>query len=160
MWSRHCKPAPKPIKKVEEAIALQRHAIAALLGQGPDRGLALERPTVQLSSSFGLPAKAHADLLGHRPDITAARWRAEAAASRVGMAQADYYPNVNLSAFIGTQALGVQQLRPSGFDGRAAGPRLPTLFLPLDDSTVNGHGAQVIPGGGSQLQRHRVTRFP
>lgn len=51
---------------VEEAIALQRHAIAALLGQGPDRGLAVERPTVQLARSFGLPAKAGLDLLGHR----------------------------------------------------------------------------------------------
>ena len=113
---------------VEEAIALQRHAIAALLGKGPDRGLAVERPTVQLASSFGLPTQASADLLGHRPDITAARWRAEAAASRVGMAQADYYPNVNLSAYVGTQALGLNNLGQSGSDVGGVGP---ALYLPL-----------------------------
>ena len=113
---------------IEESIALQRNALAALLGKGPDRGLAIERPTVQLASSFGLPSNAGIDLLGHRPDITAARWRAEAAASRIGMAQADYYPNVNLTAFIGTQSLGLDNLGKSGSDAGSIGP---ALYLPL-----------------------------
>ena len=113
---------------VDESIALQRNALAALLGKGPDRGLAIERPTVQLASSFGLPSNASIDLLGHRPDITAARWRAEAAASRIGMAQADYYPNINLTAFIGSQSLGLDNLGKSGSDVGGIGP---ALYLPL-----------------------------
>lgn len=44
------------------------------------------------------------------------------------MAQADNYPNVNLSAFIGSQALGLNNLGQSGSEVGGVGP---ALYLPL-----------------------------
>src|SRR5262245_10075619 len=40
---------------LEEQLGLQRNRIAALMGAGPDRGLTIARPTVDLAQSFALP---------------------------------------------------------------------------------------------------------
>ncbi len=113
---------------INESIALQKNAIAALIGQGPDRALTIQEPMIQLNARYGLPQDAGVGLLGHRADITAARWRAEAAAERVGIAEAMYYPDLSISAFIGFQAFGLNDLFESGNDAGAIGP---ALYLPL-----------------------------
>ncbi|PZQ20243.1 MAG: multidrug transporter [Sphingopyxis macrogoltabida] len=97
----------------EEAIALTRNRLAALLGAGPDRGLAIGRPAL-VSPAPGLPSQAGIDLVGRRPDIVAARLRAEAAARRIDVARADFYPNINLSALVGLQSLGLSNLFKTG----------------------------------------------
>ncbi len=116
---------------LDESIAQTRNALAALVGAGPDRGLSIERPSAAAPQAFGLPATLAADLVGRRPDIVAARWRAEAAFARIGEARAAFYPNVNLTAFIGAQALGIENLTESGSDVGQIGP---ALSLPIFDS--------------------------
>lgn len=101
------------IAQIEEAIALTRHRLAALVGAGPDRGAAITRPTLATPAS-GLPADAGIALVGRRPDIVAARLRAEAAAKRIDVARADYYPNISLSALVGFQSLGLGNLFDAG----------------------------------------------
>jgi outer membrane protein TolC len=59
----------------DESIQLQKNAIAALLGDGPDRALSIQRPAIHLDESFNLPANTGINILGHRPDISAARAR-------------------------------------------------------------------------------------
>lgn len=86
---------------IEESIALTRNRLAALIGAGPDRGLAIPRPGGANVRTFGLPPQLQANLVGRRPDIVAARLRAEAAASRIKQAKTGYYPDVNLSAMAG-----------------------------------------------------------
>ncbi|TCJ12751.1 efflux transporter outer membrane subunit [Parasulfuritortus cantonensis] len=113
---------------LDEQIGLQRNRLAALLGAGPDRGRRIARPTVALAGADGLPANLAADLLGRRPDIVAARLRVEALSHRVEEKKAAFYPNVNLSAFIGLQALGLDRLTRSGSDVGAVGP---ALSLPI-----------------------------
>jgi outer membrane protein TolC len=54
-----------------------------------------------------LPEHLAADLIARRADVTAARWRATAAAKRVHAAWADFYPNINLTASYGGQSLGL-----------------------------------------------------
>ncbi|MEZ5891392.1 MAG: hypothetical protein R3D52_14795 [Xanthobacteraceae bacterium] len=66
-----------------EAIALTRNRLAALIGAGPDRGRTIARPALA-APSLALPPQAGIDLVGRRPDIVAARLRAEAAAKRIG----------------------------------------------------------------------------
>jgi NodT family efflux transporter outer membrane factor (OMF) lipoprotein len=95
--------------------------LAALAGAGPDLGLALKRPAATSRAAFGLPPNLQADLLGRRPDLQAARLRAEAAAKRIDVARAGFYPNVNLAAFIGVQSLGLNNLTKSGSDIGQAG---------------------------------------
>ena len=76
---------------LEERIGLQTNAIAALVGAGPDRGLAITRPTAQFTGSQGLPSNLTLELLGRRPDIIAARLRTEAAARRIDEKKAGFY---------------------------------------------------------------------
>lgn len=113
---------------LEEQIQLTKNRLAALLGAGPDRALAIARPTIVFARDFSLPATLSADLIGRRPDLVAARARAESAAKRIHVYRAQFYPNVNLSAFIGVQALGVDLLRESGSDTGSVGP---AITLPI-----------------------------
>ncbi|MEA3003944.1 MAG: hypothetical protein QOH81_2732 [Sphingomonadales bacterium] len=119
------------IAAIDESIGLVRDQLAALAGAGPDRGLDIARPTAQGPRPFGLPGNLAADLIGRRPDIVAARWRAEAATQRVGIARAAFYPNVNLTAFIGFQALGLGNLFKAGSDVGSVGP---AISLPIFDA--------------------------
>jgi NodT family efflux transporter outer membrane factor (OMF) lipoprotein len=91
-------------------IDTTRNAIAALVGVGPDRGLDLQPPQLTAPANIVLPSTLPVDLLGRRPDVTAARWRVEAAARGVAASEAAFYPNVNLVAFAGLQAVGLSKL--------------------------------------------------
>lgn len=113
---------------IDERIALQKNAIAALVGAGPDRGLAITRPSINCANSTALPANVPLDLIGRRPDIVAARLRAEAAAHRVDQQKAGFYPSVNLMAFAGVQSLGIGNLTKSGSDIGGIGP---AVTLPI-----------------------------
>ena len=113
---------------LDEQIAQTRNRLAALLGAGPDRGLTITRPAPAALKPFGLPTNLAADLIGRRPDVVAARWRAEASSRKIDQAKAAFYPNVNLAAFIGVQALHLDQVFNSGSDIGSAGP---ALSLPI-----------------------------
>lgn len=107
---------------LDESIGLVRNQLAALIGAGPDRGLTIERPKTALLHDFGLPANLALDLIGRRPDIVSARFRAEAAARRVKVARADFYPNLNIVGLIGVQSLGIGNLTNNGSDYGRVGP--------------------------------------
>lgn len=119
------------ISASDEAIALVRNRLAALLGAGPDRGLSIARPAAPDLARLGLPANLASDLLGRRPDIVAAKWRAEAASQRVDVAHAQFYPSVNLLAFIGLDALGLRNIANDGADTGSAGA---AISLPIFDA--------------------------
>jgi NodT family efflux transporter outer membrane factor (OMF) lipoprotein len=53
-----------------------------------------------------LPSTLPAELLGRRPDLIAQRARVEAAQKDIASAKAEFYPNVNLMAFVGLQSFG------------------------------------------------------
>lgn len=116
------------VATLEEQRALQQNALAALVGAGPDRGLEIQRPGVDLSAARGLPPELALELLGRRPDIVAARLRAEAAAKRIEQRKADFYPNVNLLAFVGVHSLGLNMLTKSGSMVGSFGP---AISLPI-----------------------------
>ena len=116
------------LSALDEQIALTRNRLAALLGDGPDRGLAIARPPAATLRPLGLPPTLAADLVGRRPDVAAARWRAEAAASRIKEAKASFYPNVNLAGFVGFQSLKLNRLFADGSDVGSIGP---AVSLPI-----------------------------
>ena len=113
---------------IDERIGLEKNAIAAHAGAGPDRALAIGRPTAGFAPAEGLPPNLALNLLGRRPDIVAARLRVEAAAHRIDEQKAGFYPSVNLLAFAGVQSLGIANLTKSGSDLGAAGP---AISLPI-----------------------------
>ncbi len=67
------------IAQLHERIALARNQLAALAGAGPDRGLAIARPSAAALTPVSIPSAIPAELLGRRPDLVAQRWRVEAA---------------------------------------------------------------------------------
>jgi NodT family efflux transporter outer membrane factor (OMF) lipoprotein len=120
--------AAQELASLDEQIGLARNRLAALAGQGPDRGLALVQPAGAIAAGFGLPPDVAVDLIGRRPDVQAARLRAEAAGQRIKVARAGFYPNVNLAAFFGRQALGLDLLKQPGSQIGQAGL---ALSLPI-----------------------------
>lgn len=104
-------PAAKgDVDRLDLQIEQTRHQLAALLGQGPDRGLDIARPATPALRPLGLPPDLAVDLIGRRPDIVAARMRAEAAAQREKEAKLDFYPNVSLTGYYGAQSLDIGSL--------------------------------------------------
>lgn len=94
------------VDDIEESIALDKNRLAALAGKGPGAGDAITRPTLSLGEPQGLPSTLPADLIGHRPDVVAARWTVAAQARDIDVAKADFYPDINLLASIGGYAAG------------------------------------------------------
>jgi NodT family efflux transporter outer membrane factor (OMF) lipoprotein len=117
------------IAQLEEEIALGRNLLAALLGQGPDRGLAIARPRMQ-GELPALPSALPSDLLGRRPDVVAQRWRVEAARRDIDAAKGQFYPSINLSALVGVQSITFSKLLTRGSEIPTFGP---ALRLPLFD---------------------------
>jgi len=115
------------IAATDEAIMLDKHALAALVGAGPDRGLTVDRPQIALQAQ-GVPIDASINLIGRRPDIAAARTRVEASAERIKEARAAFYPNINIGALIGFQSLGLGSLFNSGSQFASVSP---AVTLPL-----------------------------
>ncbi len=124
------------LAKVDQRrIAIQRdldvHAIAALAGQGAALYPTIVRPTPDLDAALPLPDSLPADLVSRRPDILAARARVDAAAKGREAAHADFYPNINLAAFAGFQAIGLANL--IGGDSFTMGIG-PAIHLPIFDA--------------------------
>jgi len=113
---------------IDEQIRMQRNRLSALIGAGPDRGLTIERPKVNLKRVFGIPAELAANLLGRRPDIVAARHAVEAQLHQIDQKKAEFYPNVNLVAFTGFNSLEIGRLTQGGSEIYGVGP---AISLPI-----------------------------
>lgn len=133
----------------QEAQALTRNQLAALLGKGPDRGRRITAAPLPATADATLPGQLPLGLLGRRPDIVAARWRVEAAQGNIAGARAQFYPNINLVAFAGFSSLGLSNLLAGGSEIAGLGP---AVRLPLFESgalraqlrdRVAGHEAAV-----------------
>jgi NodT family efflux transporter outer membrane factor (OMF) lipoprotein len=119
------------IAQLQEIIGLTRNQIAALLGQGPDRGLAITRPAANTLAAAEIPSTLPAALLGRRPDIVAQRWRVEAAGKDIDVAKAQFYPNVSLIAFAGLQSIGLPGFLDAASRTFGVGP---ALTVPIFDA--------------------------
>jgi NodT family efflux transporter outer membrane factor (OMF) lipoprotein len=120
----------RQIEALDEAIELDRNQLAALMGRGPGAGASLTRPALALDAPVGLPSQLPAELIGHRPDVVAARWAVAGAARGVDVAHAAFYPNINLLASLGGFAAGgpLFQFLHAANGGWTAGP---ALSLPI-----------------------------
>lgn len=118
--------ARQQIEALDEQIAIAQHALDALVAR-PDATKALTPPSLVSLHAVALQPTIPADLLGRRADIAAARWRVEAATGDVAGAKTLFYPNVNLTAFVGLQSLGFDNLLKSNSAQWGVGPavRLP-----------------------------------
>lgn len=122
--------AEQQMQATEHEIETTRNALAALLGKGPDRGRDIARPAVLSAASPTIPSVLPSELLGHRPDVVAARWRVEAAQRGIDASKAAFYPTINLSAMAGLAAGNVGDLFGSDALLLQGGP---AISLPIFD---------------------------
>ncbi|GLQ97872.1 efflux transporter outer membrane subunit [Dyella mobilis] len=92
--------------QADRAIDAARSALSVLLGKGPDRGLDIARPQLLPPGALTVPANVPVDVVGHRADLVAARWRVEAAGKEIKSAKTQFLPDVNIGAMLGLINLG------------------------------------------------------
>ena len=115
----------------EANVELAVHRLAALTGRGAEAYADIQRPKIDLTTTLVLPDQLPIDLLQRRADVLAARARVDASISAQDAAKAAFYPDINLSAFAGFAAIGLDNLFAS--DDRVYGGG-PTFHLPLFDA--------------------------
>ena len=118
-------------RTAEAEIARDVHLLAALSGQGAARYGEIQRPGLQMDTVLSVPNALPVDLLSRRPDVLAARSRVSSARAGLAAAKADFYPNINLVAFAGTAAIGLDNLFHSESAALGVGP---ALHLPVFDA--------------------------
>ncbi|MDR3514806.1 MAG: efflux transporter outer membrane subunit [Azospirillaceae bacterium] len=119
------------ISASEERVALLQQQLAVLVGAGPDRGATIGRPRLLVAHDLALPATLPAELIGRRPDIVAQRWRIEAAVRTIDATKATFYPNINLSASLGLQSVGIDKFFMASSTLATIGP---AITLPVFDA--------------------------
>lgn len=116
------------ISDVKKKLLIDEYVLKALLGESPDVDLALREKALTLSKKISLPSHIGADLLSRRADLTAMIWHVESAAKHIGVAKADFFPNINLSVIGGIESLSFPNLFTWG---SKTGSLAPAIHLPL-----------------------------
>jgi multidrug efflux system outer membrane protein len=94
---------------LEGSAKLHVVALAALVGQSiADLPPLAPKPLPAFPGA--LPDNVKIDLIARRADITASRWRVEAAERNLAGARADFFPDVTVNALAGLQSIDVGRL--------------------------------------------------
>lgn len=117
------------IEALAEQAQRERQALAELCGLGP-QALHTLQPRLATLQPLAVPHALPADLLGRRADLVAQRWRVQAALRDEDRARAQFYPDINLVAFVGLSSLGLDRLIDAGARTAGVGP---ALRLPVFD---------------------------
>ncbi|MDP9089034.1 MAG: efflux transporter outer membrane subunit [Pseudomonadota bacterium] len=118
------------IATLEGSSRLRVVALAALVGRSIDELPPLV-PKPLPSFPGNLPDNVRIDLIARRADITASRWRIEAAEKSLASARAEFFPDVTVNALLGLSSLDVGKLLEYGSrvpQGSAA------IHLPIFDA--------------------------
>ncbi len=118
--------AAASIPDLERQIEQQENFISILLGNNP-QGIARGRKLVDQPHALEVPAGLPSSLLERRPDIRQAEQQLIAANAQIGVAKADYFPQIALTATAGYQSSALTSLfaGPAGlwtFGGSAVQP--------------------------------------
>jgi NodT family efflux transporter outer membrane factor (OMF) lipoprotein len=96
--------------QAQKAVELWRHQLAVLIGQGPSYGDQLSPPHLNTNAIVNTPQRIPSDLVARRPDLQGLLSQIEASKEDLKASRLDYLPSFNLSANIGFQAFGLNQL--------------------------------------------------
>jgi NodT family efflux transporter outer membrane factor (OMF) lipoprotein len=99
------------IPPLRTALEAQLNRLDVLMGAQPGTYASeLAKPADIPSAPAFPPGQNASDLLRRRPDVIAAERRLAAANSRIGVAIAEYYPKISLSALLGFESLSASHL--------------------------------------------------
>lgn len=134
--------AETTLPPLEKALAQQRDLLATLTGRLPNVQLAERFQLADLKLPRELPLSLPSMLVEQRPDVRAAESNLHSASALVGVATANQFPQITLSAGVNSQSL-----------------TLGTLFGPgLTGSTVGVSILQTLLDGGALAARKRAAQ--
>lgn len=133
--------AAATIPILEAQIEQQENFISILLGKNPE-AIARGRKLIEQPHALEVPAGLPSSLLERRPDIRQAEQQLIAANAQIGVAKADYFPRISLTAAGGYQSSALTNL----FTGPAA------LW------SIAGSAVQPVFEGGRIRNRVRFAR--
>jgi len=96
------------IPVIRKSIAQQENALSVLLGRNPGpipRGKTIDQLALPL-----VPAGLPSDLLARRPDIRQAEQNLISANAQIGVAKAQYFPNISLTGLFGWSSSEIDRL--------------------------------------------------
>lgn len=91
-------------------LKLQKNTLITLMGRNPATDLKIKASWDVPNRPFELPDKIGLGLLARRPDLMSQVWSVYSATRNVGVAVAEFLPDVTLNAFGGTDAIKFQDL--------------------------------------------------
>jgi multidrug efflux system outer membrane protein len=119
--------AAATVPDVERRIVQTENGLNVLLGRNPGpvtRGSPLDGQRLPPEVPPGLPSA----LLERRPDIRQAEQTLVAANARIGVAKAEYFPQISLTGLFGVESVSLSDLFTAGSRFWAVGP---TMTVPL-----------------------------
>jgi multidrug efflux system outer membrane protein len=105
--------AREQLATLEGSAKLRVVVLAALVGRSISE-LPPLTPKPLPSFPGALPDNVKIDLIARRADITASRWRVEAAEKSLASARADFFPDITVNALLGVSSLDVGKLLEYG----------------------------------------------
>ncbi|HEX4195983.1 MAG TPA: efflux transporter outer membrane subunit [Caulobacteraceae bacterium] len=100
---------------LEQQLSMAKHALAVLIGQAPGDWSPPDFELTALTLPGQLPVSLPSELVHQRPDILAAEAQLHAASAQIGIATAQLYPNITLSAGVSASSLnGGALFSPAG----------------------------------------------
>jgi len=93
------------IPQLKNGLAKQQHVLALLIGQAPNSHQVPQFTLADFTLPQELPVLIPSELLEQRPDILASEALLRSANAKYGLSVSRMYPQLNLSANIGSQAL-------------------------------------------------------
>jgi multidrug efflux system outer membrane protein len=122
--------AREQIAALEGSAQLRIVALAALAGRSVGELPPLTRKPLPAFPAL-LPDNVKIDLMARRADITASRWRVEAAERTLDSVRADFYPDVTINALAGLSSIDIGKLLEYGSRVPQAGA---AIHLPIFDA--------------------------
>jgi NodT family efflux transporter outer membrane factor (OMF) lipoprotein len=134
--------AQATLPPLQKALAQQRNLLVTLTGRLPSVALAERFELSDLTLPPDLPLSLPSSLVEQRPDIRAAEANLHSASAQVGVAIANQFPQITLSAGFNTAAGAIDQ-----------------LFLPgLGGSVIGGSILQTVLDGGALAAKKKAAQ--
>lgn len=136
-------------------LATARHAVALLAGQAPGAWAPPDFEMAEFKLSGPVPLSLPSQLVRRRPDIRAAEAELHAAMADIGVATANLYPDIKITASItqGAQSLGNIFSYDSSAWNLAAGLTAPIF----DGGTLEAERQAAVAGAQAADARYRQT---
>lgn len=118
------------IARLTTQVAQDQNALNLLAGTTVAAALLPDRLSTESATIDRLPADLPSAVLLRRPDVAAAEHELIAANANIGAARAAFFPNISLTAALGTMSLGLSSLFENGSENWSVAP---SAVLPIFD---------------------------